>query len=283
MRLALLPEQNLLEWQHFPYLHSSSRKYLPFSFAATGPYCTRGEKLLWFEQQFSLQPWLPTAANHDGPCGNQVLRSSRDNTLLGNSLDCFPLGTFLNRRHCISANRGFPNEQLHVFLTSYLEVFVSKLAVFLSLSVMPADYLEKHLVATCGFYMGTTDLGSVSFRATYCRCMKSTTSGRAGCWSFGKGRTFVLYPASEESSINCPCCSAGLNLNQELCWVYLLSMLNQETLLLFSLGNISLSLGSSLLFVEMSVSNSNLEDLGLHRQQQATGWPLYFHLKCLFF
>jgi len=41
-------------------------------------------------------------------------------------------------------------------------VLASKLAVLPSLSVTPADDLEKRLVAAYGFYVGATDLGSVS-------------------------------------------------------------------------------------------------------------------------
>lgn len=51
VRLALLPEQNLLEQQYFPYCHSSPLK--SFSFAAIGAYRACWKRLPWFGQAVS--------------------------------------------------------------------------------------------------------------------------------------------------------------------------------------------------------------------------------------
>lgn len=228
-------------------------------------------------------PAVPQGTWGQGPHSSQVCKSCRDNVLLGNSLICFPLGTFLNRRCCISANRGFLNEQLPWL---HLYILLGSTCIHtccIAISVSKASWLfgetfSCHLCFLCGYHW----LRIYEFYEQYTAgAWRSPVQG--GQETSHLGRTLLLYPATEGPSISCSCCSAGLNPYQELCQVYLLWTLSKKTIILFSLGNIYLPLGSNLPFVDMSLSNNYSEDLGLHRWQEAIGWPLYFHLKYLCF
>lgn len=58
---------------------------------------------------------------------------------------------------------------------------------------MPADSLKKHLVATCVFYVGTTDLGSVSF-------MSNVLQTHEEHW-FREGRRLVIWEGKDLSVV----------------------------------------------------------------------------------
>ena len=68
-------------------------------------------------------------------------------------------------------------------------MLTSKLAALLSLSVMPVDSLENCLAAACVFYVGTTDLGFVSFMSNVLQMHEEHC--------FTEGRRLVIWEGKD--------------------------------------------------------------------------------------
>lgn len=122
--LVLLPEQNLLEQQHFPGFHSSPPNF--FFFAAIGANHACLKRLHWFWQA-ALCTAL-ASQGHQLCCRCRAPRARIPPTskcpgalgavcYQGICWLVFSLSTFLNRKHYILVNRGCSSTPLVAFFT----------------------------------------------------------------------------------------------------------------------------------------------------------------------